>query len=199
MRILGKDVTDETIVEAGELPPTWGLLAPRRGKLVALTEAPKLEAVPLDRLMLASLLRAVTEKYMPRANIHSELEGARKSAYEAGAKSREAEIGRVQRELNQIRAAVRDYESASGLDLDVHGWNGQSRKVGAAVKLVLSGGADAYRQPLQNLYNTAQHLVRSMNIVLEEEREERDPRCMCISGRDGVGHDVRCPAAGAAS
>ena len=54
-------VGDAEIVWAGELPPTWGLLVPKGDKLVAKVEAPKLEAMPGDRLFLAALLRKTVE------------------------------------------------------------------------------------------------------------------------------------------
>lgn len=56
-------VGDKEIVKPAELPPTWGLMIPRGTGLIAVTEAPKLDATPLDRLFVASLLRKVTETW----------------------------------------------------------------------------------------------------------------------------------------
>jgi hypothetical protein len=51
-------VSDEAIVQLGELPPTWGLLHIVRGRLVVKVEAPRLEPRLLDRRFIASMLRS---------------------------------------------------------------------------------------------------------------------------------------------
>lgn len=54
-------VSDRTIVREGELPDSWGLMAPRGGQLAVVKPAPKLVAEPMPRTMLASLLRAAVK------------------------------------------------------------------------------------------------------------------------------------------
>ncbi len=54
-------VADRTMVAKGELPPTWGLLAPRAGTLYTIVEAPKLSPEPLSRNFMATLLRRVID------------------------------------------------------------------------------------------------------------------------------------------
>ena len=50
-------VADRKIVKDGELPPQWGLLAPRGEGLAAIVKPQKLSPQPLDREFLASILR----------------------------------------------------------------------------------------------------------------------------------------------
>lgn len=170
-------IDDEKIVEAGELPPAWGLLVRKGAKLICKVDAPKIEAQPLDRLMLAAILRNVTDRYMPRSNIRKEIEQARSSAYEQGAKSRDGELERTKRELNQIKGNVREYEQASGLNLDVHGWNGHAKRVGAAVQLIIEGGVERHRRDLQAAVSQARSVVASMERLLRgmEETPEATP------------------------
>lgn len=57
-------VSDDKVVRAGELPPAWGLLVAREGKLVVVTPAPLLpEAArkPLDRSFIAAFARALSD------------------------------------------------------------------------------------------------------------------------------------------
>jgi len=64
---------DAKLIEPGELPPTWGLMVVRgKSQLRAVTEAPKLEAKPLDRGFIASVLRNFEQSYVP-ARVHREL------------------------------------------------------------------------------------------------------------------------------
>jgi hypothetical protein len=54
-------VGDAAIAKPTELPPGWGLLVPRNGRLHAARSAPKLEGREQpDRLFIASMLRAAT-------------------------------------------------------------------------------------------------------------------------------------------
>lgn len=50
------------VVKAGELPSTWGLLVVHGGKLVEEVEAPKLDAKPMAREFVASVLRRAQQE-----------------------------------------------------------------------------------------------------------------------------------------
>ena len=50
-------MSDSSYVMPGELPVNWGMLSMHGGVLRCDKEAPKLDAVPLDRLFVAALLR----------------------------------------------------------------------------------------------------------------------------------------------
>lgn len=108
------------LVRAGELPPTWGLLAPKQrggvAKLAVIKEAPKLEAKQLDRPMLASLFR----------NLHDAQESAFARRFEAEVEQRlkdapkhgaERELEQLRKQHGQLVASVREFETKSGLSL----------------------------------------------------------------------------------
>jgi hypothetical protein len=54
-------VGHEQVVAKGELPPTWGLLVPRNGRLLVEVEAPKMKAIQLGRGFVASILRSACD------------------------------------------------------------------------------------------------------------------------------------------
>lgn len=75
---------DESIVQPGELPPTWGLIVPSGGKLRVRVEAPKLEAQPITRAFLAGLFRAAQDNIMPAAQAKKIHDDAYKEGLERG-------------------------------------------------------------------------------------------------------------------
>lgn len=54
--------TEGCVLDVGEIPVTWGWLEWNGKKLVTKREAPRLEAQPIDRPMLAAILRRAAEQ-----------------------------------------------------------------------------------------------------------------------------------------
>jgi hypothetical protein len=130
-------VGDAAIVKPGELPPTWGLMVPKGSGLGVVTDAPKLEPVPITRLFLAALMRRVHEQ---KADT-TEVEAARRAGLEEGEKRGE-QFGRNRadrdaNDLKTLRERVHAFEAASGLSIE-RGWEG-GEKIGKAVRAVLDG------------------------------------------------------------
>jgi len=158
---------DDTIVLDGEVPPTWGLLVRCGAKLVCKIDAPKLDAVPLDRLMLASILRNVAAHYVPRASIAGDIESARTAACEAEHARGKAQIEGVERERDQLRRAVREFENAAGVDLGVHRtWDNHARKVGEAVNFIVAGRTKDFRRDLDKMLVTARAVLASLEMAI---------------------------------
>lgn len=93
------------VVKEGELPPTWGLMELRGGRLVRVKQGPVLEAKPLDRGFMAAMLRRAS--------------GADASEVQAMAErlikpEREAIQARIEREVTQQTRTLR--ERAAQLD-----------------------------------------------------------------------------------
>jgi hypothetical protein len=125
-------VADESIVQTGELPTTWGLLVAQKARLVCKVEAPKLTPKPIERHLLAGLLRNVTERYVPYASLVDRVEGARSAGYEEGKRDGERDAGRAPAELRRLEERVAAFERESGLSLDKWG----SGEVGKRVRLL---------------------------------------------------------------
>jgi len=106
-------VANDSIVQPGELPATWGLLVLQGKRLSAKADAQKLDAKPLDRLMLASILRSATANMVPASTLKEEIEAAVKDRLEAErTRTRHAEEAH-----EALRIAVRKFESAAGVSI----------------------------------------------------------------------------------
>ena len=135
-------VADKEIVKDGELPDTWGLIAPRGNGLSVIKAAPLNEDVkPVDRLWLASLLRsAIYASARP-----SELREARQEGYESGKAEAERWNEHHATELEIAKDAIKKFERESGVSITAWYQGGKPEEVGAALKLVLRGEKDVAR------------------------------------------------------
>lgn len=132
-------VSDKDIVQEGELPEEWGLIAPKGTGMGVIKGAPVHETKPIDRLFLASLIRsAITAAAKPR-----EIEKARKTAYEEGKAAGERNVANWKIEAEQNRETIRAFEQASGVSISQWWQGGKPEEVGAALKTVLKGEKDA--------------------------------------------------------
>lgn len=126
-------VGDPKVVQEGELPPTWGLIAPAAGKLKVKREAPPLTPVPFDRIFFASLMRCAHEvRVNPRA-----MQAEYQRGFNRGKEHGSMELERTTRNLEELRKKVQGFEQASGINLSGYTWD--HGKIGEAVRLVLKG------------------------------------------------------------
>lgn len=113
-------VSEAKIVQEGELPPTWGLIACDTGRAKIVKPAPKLEAKDPDRGFIAAMLRRAAEFQVPEAwlaserhRIYTEAEASAKQTYETileGAKSG----------YERLKGVVSKFEAETGVNID--GW-----------------------------------------------------------------------------
>lgn len=152
-------VSDANIVHPGELPPTWGLLAPRGSKLVVKVDAPKLEAQPVDRLFLASLLRAAQDASPAKAQIAAAVDAERKLQLEIEERRRESVRLHAEHERDLLKKSIEAFERASGVKID--GWHGE--RIGAAVNLVLRVGPENVRRQFESLRTQAKVIFEGID------------------------------------
>lgn len=132
-------VSDPAIVAEGELPPTWGLLVVKGGRMQCVKAAPLLpDANPkkgISRSFLVALLRA--NGAVPVAEA-AEIEQARiQAAQEAREAAQEANT-QWRRQYEELVAKVRRFEHASGVHI-AHGGDQQVDQMAAAVRAYLEG------------------------------------------------------------
>lgn len=118
-------VSDPKIVAEGELPPTWGLLAATKGldegsKLKVITAAPKLEPKPIDRPILASMLRNFADAR--EADFANRLEPMLQERLKHDRPYIEAENERLRKQLAELGQSITKFENASGLNVR-NGWD----------------------------------------------------------------------------
>lgn len=137
-------VGDPDIVKPGELPPTWGLLVPGRGGLVVATDAPKLDAEPLNRRFIAAMLRRAVEQ-SPEVVAAAEQRGYERG-YKLAEKNAASHLGTAENarkhldeELLRLRQDVQWFEQAAGIAISGYRTD---RRIGEVVRLALAGRFD---------------------------------------------------------
>lgn len=158
------------IVQPGELPPTWGLIAPGpRKKLVVVKEAPKLEAQPLDRAQLAAILRRASECVVPTAELDERMKLKIQQAQENAERDVEQRIASATRGLQsavtRMEERITRFETLSGLDLD----HWQLGDIAAAVRFISEGGVKNIRGDLERWRERARQIAGDLDAVLEAE------------------------------
>jgi hypothetical protein len=151
-------VADEKIVELGELPPTWGLMAPKGEGLKVLVEAPKLEATPLSRKFVAAICRAA-QKECPA---EERLAAARRDGYADGLAEAENISKRNRGDFDRLAASVSEFEQKAGLSINA--WNGGN--IGDAVRKVLHVHAPEPRQELAFILRGVDALAKNIRALL---------------------------------
>lgn len=160
-------VADASIVQAGELPTTWGLLVARGGKLVQSVAAPMLRPKSQDlppgfgRSFLAAMLRAVAAT---AAMAPEEVEKAKADALEHAKLIHEDDLRAAQEKAERATGVLAAFQREAGISLSTFDWRGRDpAKVGRAVRLVLDGEdtADRIRQRLEQSIKTAEAIAES--------------------------------------
>jgi len=147
-------VTTPNIVQAGELPPTWGLIElQRNGQLRQIVAAPKLDAVPLSRGFIAAMLRrsAGADEREVRALVDAEVAKEREKINQRI----QAAADRITQRAQESEKAVRAFEQASGLKL--HSFNAAT--IGAAARLVDQTGVLGTYHGIRALARTAREIA----------------------------------------
>ncbi len=153
-------VSDEKIVAPGELPATWGLLVPRRGKMTVKVEAPALTAAPMTRPFLAAILRNVADAgkdMIPMIEIAERLAAARTEG-EASAGQESA------REVEHLKKRIETFEEKAGIKIGE--WRGMH--VGDAVRIVMADGLEQRRRELGLIRDTAERVIAALALLPRE-------------------------------
>lgn len=161
-------IGDRKIVKPGELPPTWGLIAPRGEKLAIVTEAPKLQPAPVDRFFLAALLRNAASRSPAEEQVAAAVAKAKTDAYAEGKKwgtePLERKIRTLEGEVERLRETITTFERHSGVSL-TYAW-GKAATIGEAVRFVMNDG-------LKGLDGTARQAETLANSLLRTVEEFR--------------------------
>lgn len=145
-------VSDAAIVKEGELPSTWGLMVMGEKGLRVKVAAPKLGAKPLDRLMLAAILRKAQGYSTDNVVLDQEKKASFEQGYKSGCKTAE----HVEERRKQLEEVIRVFEDASGVNIR-HEWD--LGGIGKAVKMVRHGALSKGREQLKQLAESAKRLA----------------------------------------
>lgn len=144
------------VLDIAEIPPAWGWLELVDGRFYERQKAERTAAEPMTRAFLAALLRRAAGA---DAEVVDALVAKRCANAEARINDRVAEAVRYKtRELETLKSAVAEFESASGFKIDAREWGGSNKALGRAVAMVQASGV---ADPYGGLSNVADTLRRS--------------------------------------
>ena len=131
-------VSDESFVQDGELPVTWGLIVMQSETIKVVKEAPKLEPQELSKLFIASILRSISKEDLSQDLVKRLKVGAKKEALksknEALKSKNDVRFDRLKERFDSLQKALNDFEKISGISINQYNYE----KIGGAVKEVLS-------------------------------------------------------------
>lgn len=172
-------VAPKGIVRREEMPPTWGLMVPHGGRLVAEVDAPKLSPKEVTRAFVAAVLRRVSETKTPKAQLEAEYKAGRDKAREEAKEEREYEVKSLKEELDETRKAVAAFEKASGIGIHATKWATdpeEAARMGEAVRLVRKGAYMRERERLEGLAKEARRIAEAIERELENAKMETAER-----------------------
>jgi hypothetical protein len=142
-------VSDAAIVQPGELPSTWGLMAAKGGRLVTIVEAPKLTPKDFCPPLVASILRNA---------VVSDAGKIAKARAEGEAAGREAGRDYTAKRLSELKEQVDAFERSSGIKISEY-FGG--KELGEAVNTVRS----MRWLHLDGALTTARAVVRQLEVL----------------------------------
>ena len=159
---------DDSHVLPGELPPNWGILSVKGGKVRVKMDAPKLSPQPMSRTFITSLLRRAAEANDPS----QEIRAAYNKGYQEGTTHAPPDLQHYEHKITALEEMIRKFEEASGVRLLT--W-GDSRKIGEAVRKVMlqTNDVEAVMWRLGNLERQVKEFVTQLGrIKADFEKKE---------------------------
>ena len=180
-------VSDPKIVVTGELPPTWGLKVPHGAGLRAVVEAPLNPLVQEPtRAFIAAVLRVVVEQAPGKAEIDAEAARRAEVVRAECAKSYEISVkvavDSVQRDLDEIKTAVKDFEARAGVT--INRWT--AGEVGSVVRDLRYATPEMWRNRAEDLAKTARHIR-----LLADQADDAVRTWRQVSDHGAAGEAVR--------
>lgn len=160
-----KDIVN---VDAGELPPTWGLMIPRGQHLVTVVEAPLLESEPLGRGFIAAILRRAQEASRD-PELEQKIREELRPVIENEVKNhRDYEVQRLNRELDRKSKLLEKYEKASEAAGLRHTSDWYIDDLAKAIKYLRSHGPEQVLKDLKRQKSILEGVEVEMGDAIEE-------------------------------
>lgn len=176
---------DTKVVPVEELPDAWGLLVVgKKGKLSVAKEAPRKEPMPVTYQFLASMLRAGSDGFVPKAQLDELVRIRADEALDKKTK-RIQEDAKFQAEMRdkacahaeRLQRTVSELERYFGVDLgDAQSWQAQRRgytaeQARAAVSAILRG--DDVTSQIQDQLRVHERAAEGLRAALALGEEQR--------------------------
>ena len=151
-------VAPSDIVEIGELPATWGLMAWNGTRWKITSAQRRLEPVTLNRSFMASLVRNFASGMVPASQVTNMASEQAKELTKKACSSQEREI----KELRALQKRVAEFEHESGVRIS-NTWE-NAPDVGKAVRAVLHGHyAPTPRSEWERLQRDVSNILATVN------------------------------------
>jgi len=145
-------VGHKDLIQPGELPPTWGLMVAHKNTISSVVAAPELKPAPLDKLFVASILRNITEMYVPASQLDRMVSKERSLIAKNAAIEKEQSEKTLRGRVKDLEEIIQDFEIASGVSLH-NKWD--IGNIGSAIRTLKGGSA----KDLIMVKNIAQEIV----------------------------------------
>lgn len=163
-------VSNPDIVADGELPASWGLMAPRGNGLGVIKQAPALAPKPLSNSFVAAMLKRACGMGMESPEVIAAIQRARKE--EEARHSANLSYARThsQGELERLKKSVDEFEKASGLTITEY--NGE--RLGRDVKLAQALSSHHMRK-FEWMRQSAKELLEWLDEKIAEDAPTQKP------------------------
>ena len=159
-------IGDASVAPLDEVPAPWGLLVFADGGLVcARLPSPLPSPLPIDRLLLAALLRKATaacDQHVHRDEVAKESESLIAEARAGGLAAMTHEQAMVRRDAEELRERIERFEKASGVEIDRF----RPDLTGAAVRALVEHGPERIRQSAEHTRNCAAAVMREAEALM---------------------------------
>lgn len=109
-------VPDKKITDGLIIPGAWGIIECKK-KAVAIKQAEKQEAKPIDRPQLAAIMRKLYETAGAEAEIQKRLKKEREKIWQEGYDCGKKQKARDRNETERVQLAVEKFKEKTGLDI----------------------------------------------------------------------------------
>ena len=155
-------VCSEAVAKLEEMPLAWGWLCPNGNGLKILKQAEKLKPLPVDRVLLMSIVRNISNNY----TLLSSLEERAKEQAKSITEYKDREIERLKLTLKESENKIDNFRKISGINIEGE-WKYPIERLGRAVKAVLDYDAqikDKLKKAKEN-YIITKNMVESLEAL----------------------------------
>jgi len=161
-------VGDKSIVHDGELPPTWGLIAPKRTRLGIITSAPALTPKPVSKPFLASILRS--SQRLQNEAMQDMVTAQVKERVKLRIKNRQEEEAHWKARYEKLQEKVAEFEKNAGFRIT--GWGASNPGLlGKLVNYVHGKGARVIMQQARGMQAKIDELAKAAEEVIKVAEE----------------------------
>lgn len=153
------------IIKAGELPPTWGHIEFKNGKLRQATAAPQLEPAPLTKAFMAAMIRRAGQADADTLQALVRKETAQLRIDET--RRANDEITRRMRDQDTLLKKVADIKANTGIDL--LDWT-PSAETAEAIRFVLASKTLSPYAGIKTLRDAAERFVATVDKTVQGEQ-----------------------------